>query len=284
MNPVQISVTFWGVRGSRPVPGKNTLKYGGNTACIQVQAGATQVIFDAGTGLCNLGQEWMERTGAAKAHLLISHVHWDHIHGFPFFEPAFVRGNHFTVYGEGKPGFPLTELFARQMQAPFFPIGLEQMKAEVVFREIEAGQEFGLEGGITVKTAPTNHPMGNTAYRLQLNGHSVCYLGDHEHHAVTDKNLAEFCRDCDLLIYDATYTDEEYLGQAGRPAQKGWGHSTWQEAVKLAGQAGVGRLILFHHSPRRSDQELDEIEQLARARFPQCLAAKEGMILSLSDS
>lgn len=280
-NEHDLVVTFWGVRGSRPVPGPFTLKYGGNTPCVQIQVGERLFIMDAGTGICNLGQHLAQVKGKIVGEIFITHTHWDHIQGFPYFTPAFIKGNKFVLYGQSKYQQTFGDLMRAQMVYPHFPVALEEMGADIEFREVESGEEINLGDGIKVKTMRNNHPGGSISYRLENARAACCYVTDTEHSAHVDNNLLRFIEKADMVIYDANYTDEEYTGENGFNSKIGWGHSTWREGVKLCLRAGVRQLVLFHHATHRTDEDLDRIERQAQESFPACIAAREGMVIPL---
>lgn len=268
-------VRFWGVRGTVPCPGPDTLRYGGNTACIEVMCAKQRLIFDAGTGLRMLGAHLNGVEGLA-AHLFLTHTHIDHIIGFPFFRPAYRPGNRFELWAGhmgGREG-ALQEVLSNVMRAPIFPVPLDIMHACIAFHDFAAGEVLRPFPGIVLRTAPLNHPNGATGYRIEFAGKSICYVTDTEHREdALDQTIVELIRGSELVIYDATYTGEEY------PSFKGWGHSTWNEGVRLCEAAGAGRLVAFHHDPDHTDDDLDRIaEQLARAR-PGSKVASEGLIL-----
>lgn len=273
MSVTDFVIKFWGVRGSRPVPGPAVLQFGGNTACVEVMIGSTRIILDAGTGICNLGKQ-LPGSGQ-QAYILITHTHWDHIQGFPFFMPLFVPGNRFTLYGEGKLGLSFSRQMHDLMSDPHFPIQLDKVAAELQFREVTHGSVWYLPEDITVRAAHNRHPNGAISYRIEQGGRAVCYLTDTEHGEELDAQLLQLARGADVVIYDAQYSDAEY------PAKRGWGHSTWREGVKLLQAAGAKRLVLFHHEPERADDELAALEQAAQSEFPACWAAREGMIIRL---
>lgn len=227
------TITFWGVRGSRPVPGPQTIEYGGNTACVELRCDGQLIILDAGTGIHNLGQALLEQGEPVCGNILISHAHWDHVQGFPFFRPAYQKGNSFHFFGERKGEYDLATIIGRLMTYPYFPIPLEKMGAELSFTEIVPGDSFELGRGITVRTIASNHPNDCIAYRVQYGSRACCYVSDHEHSAEIDQDLLELCRGADVLIYDAHFTEEEYYGFSDRVSHLGWGHSTWQEGLKL---------------------------------------------------
>lgn len=269
-------VRFWGVRGSIATAGRATAEVGGNTSCVEVRAGEALVILDAGTGLRALGGAL--GAGPLRAHLLFSHLHWDHIQGFPFFAPAYAPGNTLTLYAPERcvPGGDVRAAFAAQMRAPHFPVGLEAMRAELRFRAVAAGAELRL-GDLAVRAAAARHPNGCLAYRLAAGGRSVVYATDTEHDpgGALDPELLELARGADVLIYDAQYTAAEHA------ARRGWGHSTAEEGARLAAAAGVGRLVLFHHDPAHDDAAVARIEAATRGLFPATVAAREGLELTL---
>ena len=274
-------VTFWGVRGSIPTPGPDTVAFGGNTSCVEVRAGKLILIFDGGTGLRLLGKQ-LAKEMPIEAHIFFSHVHWDHIQGFPFFDPAFVPGNTIHLYGGSKVSRTLEETLAGQMDHPSFPVHLTDMGAKMTFNDMFEGQALELPTGdgrtARITTGRGNHPNGVWAYRVELDGRSVVYATDTEHYAVVDPRLSKLAHKADVLIHDAQYTPEEYAGTSGRGGPKtGWGHSTFDEAAKLAVAAGVKRLILFHHDPMQTDADVRDKEARAKALFPNVTAAFEGL-------
>jgi phosphoribosyl 1,2-cyclic phosphodiesterase len=279
-------ITFWGVRGSIPTPGPSTAQIGGNTSCVEVRAGKAIIIFDGGTGLRLLGKKLLAEMPLV-AHMFFSHVHWDHIQGFPFFEPAFVTGNVFHLYGGNNVSRTLEETLAGQMDHPNFPVHLTTMAAQMSFRDLAEGEPVEIvdRAGdkILVKNARGNHPQGVFAFRVEHAGKAVVYATDTEHYeGHGDEKLAELAHDADVLIYDSQYTPEEYEGKIGTGVpKKGWGHSTFVEGAKLAKIAGVKRLVLFHHDPVQADAAVREKEARVRALFPNSLAAYEGLSLDV---
>ena len=278
-------ITFWGVRGSIPTPGRDTAEIGGNTSCVEVRAGKLIVILDGGTGLRLLGHRLLQEM-PLTAHIFFSHVHWDHIQGFPFFAPAFVPGNTIHLYGGNNVSRTLEETLAGQMDYPSFPVQLGQMGGEMTFRDLREGQTVRLDDGegheLVVRTTRGNHPNGVWAYRIDHRGHSAVYATDTEHYSVVDPRLQKLAKGADALIYDAMYTPEEYAGTAGTGGSKvGWGHSTIDEAAKLAKAAGAKQLVLFHHDPGQNDAAVREKERRTREWFPNTIAAYEGLTLEL---
>jgi len=250
--------------------------FGGNTSCLEITAGGQRVILDAGTGIRELGQS-LERDGARHFELLLTHTHWDHINGFPFFVPAFrpgrslhIRAGHLSEQGG------VRSVFAGQMMQPMFPVPLDSMESHLEFQDFRAGESFDLTGGIAVRTAPLNHPNGATGYRLEFGGRSLCYVTDTEHvPGKPDKNVLGLIEGADLVIYDSTYTDEEF------PNRVGWGHSTWQEGIRLCRAAGAKRLALFHHDPDHDDTFMEGVEAAARREWDHAFAAREDLVIDL---
>ena len=268
-----LTVRFLGVRGSIPTPG---MAAGGNTSCIEVRAGDTRIILDAGTGLRALGDERMA-SGIRHSTILLTHLHWDHIAGLPFFTPIYVPG-HRTEIASGPNGVMTLDAAMRELfRAPFFPVGYDDLAGTVTTRELRANDTFVI-GDITVTMARLNHPDPVYGFRLDHGGQSIVFATDTEHFACVDPTLKKLAAGADVLIYDAQYTPEEY------PAKVGWGHSTWQAGAELARAAGVPQLVLFHHDPNRSDTQLDAIEAAARAALPGTIAAREGMVLCARDA
>ncbi len=271
-------VRFWGVRGSLPSPGADTAVVGGNTACVEVTGGGSRVILDAGSGLRALGDELVARGEHERTTLLLSHVHWDHVMGLPFFAPLYMSGSAIQLVSGAVPGMSLHDVLAAQMVKPLFPVPFEVVSSRV--RTVELPERARVRfGALTVTTAVLNHPDPVIAYRIDYAGRSVVYATDTEHvEGRVDARLVELCRGADLLIYDAQYTPEEYRGEVG-PSKRGWGHSTYEAGVDVARAASVKTLALFHHDPRRSDAQVSEIVQRSRAIFPSTVAAREAVSL-----
>jgi phosphoribosyl 1,2-cyclic phosphodiesterase len=279
MQESKLSVRFWGVRGSLPTPGPGTLRVGGNTACVEVTTPTTRLILDAGSGLRALGDELLAGGQHRDTTLLLSHVHWDHVMGLPFFAPLYMPGCRIR-FASGYHGKPLREFLHRQMSAPMFPVDLGQVPSQHEFLDLTEGHKVTL-GDIDVEICLLNHPDPVYAFRLTHGDRSVVYATDTEHYACVDPRLLRLSRGADLIIYDAQYTPEEYAGQVG-PARVGWGHSTYQAGIDLCEAAGIPRLALFHHDPRRSDDQVDEIARRARGSFAGAFAAVEGERVELA--
>jgi phosphoribosyl 1,2-cyclic phosphodiesterase len=251
------------------------VRYGGNTSCLEVTAGAHTIILDAGTGIRSLGNDMLER-GIREATLLLTHSHWDHINGFPFFGPGFDKDSTFRIMAGHLEQGSIRDVLAGQMTQPNFPVPLEAMKAKMTFEDFEAGASFTLAQDVSVKTAPLNHPNGSTAYRIEHGGRSLCYVTDTEHvPGKPDKNVLSLIEGSDLVVYDSTYTDEEF------PSKVGWGHSTFQEAIRLCQEANVKKLAIFHHDPAHTDDIMDRIAEEARLLWSGAIVAKEGMVLEV---
>ncbi len=277
---MDLKVTFWGVRGSKPTPGKNTILFGGNTSCVQIEAGNRNLIFDSGTGIVSLGQEMMKQVGRKKADIFFSHLHWDHIQGLPFFEPIYKAGNSFCLYGEDKENRNFRQIIELQMSYPYFPVTMEKMEADIEFISITPKQLIDLGDGIIIETMAVNHPDGCLAYRIKSRDSIVVYCTDTEYiDEDREKEFFDFIRGADVLIYDTFFTDEEYKGTIDGQSKKKWGHSTWEEGTKISQEADIGYLVLFHHQENRSDKEQQMIEDSARREFVNTVAAREGMII-----
>jgi phosphoribosyl 1,2-cyclic phosphodiesterase len=277
---IMMRVRFWGVRGSIAAAGPRTAAVGGNTSCVEIASdgGGPLIVLDAGTGLRALGEQLVARGRPVKVELLLSHLHWDHIQGFPFFAPAYAAGNAIALRAPERcaAGGDVRAAFAAQMRAPHFPVSLDAMRAALSFHAVAAGAEFDL-GAARVRAAAARHPNGCLAYRVTLGGRSVVYATDTEHDGSgPDVELLELSRGADVLIYDAQYTEAEYA------QKRGWGHSTAAAGAHLAAAAGVGQLVLFHHDPTHDDAAVAAIESATRGLFPRTIAAREGLELVLA--
>ncbi|UJR78772.1 MBL fold metallo-hydrolase [Sandaracinus amylolyticus] len=271
---------FWGVRGSIPVPGPDTAEIGGNTSCVEVRCGASRIIFDGGTGLRLLGNSWL-RDMPLTAHLFFSHVHWDHIQGFPFFAPAFVPGNTIHMYGAANVTGTVETALAGQMETPNFPVHLTTLPASLQFHDLREGETVTIDDDVRVTSAAGNHPGGVFAYRVDYKGHSVVYATDTEHYSIPDPKLVALARDADVLVFDTMYTPEEYSGERGGSPKTGWGHSHFEAGVALVKAAGVKKYVLFHHDPTQTDAMVREKERRARELFADSLAAYEGLVIDM---
>jgi phosphoribosyl 1,2-cyclic phosphodiesterase len=267
-------VRFWGVRGSIACPGPRTMRYGGNTSCLEMRCGDNMLIFDAGTGLHALGTR-IGQGQRLRADLFFSHTHFDHICGFSFFGPAFLPDNELRIWaGHLLPDRTVREVLIYLMMDPLFPVPIDTMRAEMSFRDFTAGDTLNPDNRVNIRTAPLNHPNGATGYRVEFEGQTICYVTDTEHFPdQIDDNILGLIEDADIFIYDSTYTDVEY------PSHVNWGHSTWQQGARLADEANVKTFVVFHHDPDHDDDFMDGIAtDVARAR-PGSVVAQEGMTL-----
>lgn len=277
MTTDRLSVTFWGVRGSIACPGPATAGYGGNTACLEIRAGNKLLIFDAGTGLKPFGAALAKQGGALDVDWFFTHTHFDHIQGIPFFSPLYDRRNRFRLRaGHLMPEMNLKQVLSEMMSAPLFPIPIGIFAAQIEFADFRAGETHDLGGGVVVKTAPLNHPNRATGYRVEVAGKAICYVTDTEHvPGRLDPNILKLIEGADIVVYDSTYTDEEY------PAHVGWGHSTWQEGVRLVEKAGAKRLAIYHHDPDHDDAFMDKIAAEAEKMRPGTFVAREGTTIEV---
>jgi phosphoribosyl 1,2-cyclic phosphodiesterase len=260
---VAVKVQFWGTRGSIPKPGPTTIRYGGNTLCLEIcTARGTLVIIDCGTGLHGLGLKLLSGGRGLAGHILISHTHWDHIQGLPFFAPLFVPGNKWEIYGPKRLDQSLRDTLAGQMQRTYFPITLDEFAASIRYHDL-LDEKFVIDD-MKVTTQYLNHPALTLGYRLETDGATVVYCCDHEpfsrevaegYREISglDQQHADFIEGADLLVHDAQYTAAEY------PSKVGWGHSSAEFVVKLARHANVKHVILAHHDPLRTDEAVDGI-------------------------
>ena len=272
-------VQFWGVRGSIPTPGNQTARYGGNTSCIEMRVGGKRLIFDGGSGLHVLGRSLLKQM-PVEAYMFFTHYHWDHIQGVPFFIPAFLKGNCFHIYGAvPQDSFSMKQHFIERILHPNSPVPLEGMHADIKFYDIVCGDTIQLDD-ITIETGPLNHPNGAMGYRVTWQGHSVFYCTDTEHFPDRmDENVLHLARNAELLIYDSMYTDDEY--HHPKAPKVGWGHSTWQEGIKVCQAAGVKKFVKFHHEPGHTDEFLDQLKEKILEIFPDTIIAQEGMIVKV---
>ena len=270
-------ITFWGVRGSTPAPQPENMRYGGNTSCVEVRLGEAIYIFDCGTGFRVLGEslrrEFKERP--VLAHVFVSHFHWDHIQGLPFFGPLYDNPkSQFCFHGSSRLR-SLKSALEDQMEAPFFPVGLAEMQAQQHFYGLDQGR-VELDD-VTLKTMWLNHPQGCMGFRMETQEGVLVYATDNEPgHPVFDESVRKLADSADVLIYDAQYLPDEYEAR-----RRGWGHSHWREAVNLVMESGAKELILFHHDPAHDDACIDNIVKEARNYYPKVRAAAEGMQVEL---
>jgi phosphoribosyl 1,2-cyclic phosphodiesterase len=290
---MSLRVQFWGTRGSIPSPGPTTVRYGGNTPCVELRTDdGWLVILDAGTGIRELGRSLIERANGAPiaGDIFLTHAHWDHIQGLPFFGPIFQRGNHFTIWGSKSLETSIDRVVRDQMSPVVFPVTFEQLDAVIDFRELAAGDSAG--SGYQVSAFPVRHPGGALGYRFadgNEGGGALVYISDNELNPTAKYDvprdwrarLIKWVRGAAVLIHDTMYTREEY------DHHRGWGHSTYEDAVELALDAEVEQLVLFHHKPERTDDEVDRRMEQCRAivtrrgRELAVVAAAEGLTLTV---
>lgn len=285
-----MEIRFWGTRGSIAKPGPSTFRYGGNTSCVEIRAGTELLVCDCGTGAHALGQALLAENRPLAGHLFITHTHWDHIQGLPFFAPLFVPGHAWHIYGPAGLGNRLEAALVGQMEYQYFPIRLEDMAAKIRYHELQEGTLA--IGEVTVRTRFLNHPGISMGYRFERGGRAVVYATDHEPHMMSDAPAAEpevhledaghvaFLRDADVVIHDAMYVSSEYA------SHRGWGHTPAERAVDYCLRANVKRLVLFHHDPSRDDDAVERVLAIARARAGSALhvdAAAEGAVITLND-
>lgn len=275
-----MKVKFWGVRGSTPTPEHRNSRYGGNTSCLEVKLeSGTLLILDCGTGLRGLGHSLLREFGQNPIHgyVFLTHLHWDHIQGIPFFAPLYREGNIFLFHAVNRPENELKQIIEGQMVSPFFPVNMTMLASRISLYDLDYSP-VSIEGAV-VHSAPLHHPQGCTAYRIDADRTSVLFATDTEPgSSAEDRALCELANGVDLLIYDAQYTPEQVRGE-----KKGWGHSSWLEGTRIASECGVRRLILFHHDPEHDDHFLDGLVARARQNFPEVEAAAEGVEIDLAE-
>ena len=274
---MSFTLKFWGVRGSIACPSKDFVVFGGNTSCLEVNAEGENIILDAGTGIRNLGDSNIQRD-IKKSTILFSHTHWDHITGFPFFAPAFNPNYDLQlVAGHLNKEGGLRKVLSEYMANPVFPVPVEALQSKLSFTDFEVGQPFKLGNDVLIKTAKLNHPGGATGYRIEFEGKAICYITDTEHTpGKPDENILELIENSDLVVYDSTYTEEEFVDKLG------WGHSTWEEGARLVQKAGAKSLAIFHHAPEHLDSFMQDLERKAKSRFPNVFVARENTTIELS--
>jgi phosphoribosyl 1,2-cyclic phosphodiesterase len=281
-----MEIYFWGTRGSISSPGPSTVKYGGNTTCVEIRDGEQFIIIDAGTGIRECGNRILKERGPKNnIHMLITHTHWDHIQGFPFFTPIFIPGNFIQIIGPAQYNASFETIMKQQMQYSYFPVEHHQLSSEIIHKDIMEGTfEYG---GFTVTSKALNHPVRTLAYRLEKDGKSIVFLTDSEpysdviYHGIPPQNddelhdfeeiqaavmeqnerIMDFCRNADILVIDAQYTQEEY------PSRIGFGHTPMETAIEMGIQAKVRNLVFFHHDPSRTDAQMDELLEKFHAQL-----------------
>ena len=270
-----MEIKFWGVRGSIPTPGDRFVKFGGNTSCVELNVNDQVIVFDMGSGLMNLGNHLL-KNNIKKFDILVSHFHYDHTCGLPFFSPAYNKDFEFSIRsGIEKTRNKTLEVLKKQISSPSFPITIDQFLAKIKFCDFQIGKDFYIND-LKIRTISLNHPDGAVGYRVECNEKSICYVTDHEHD-IKNKNkmLLHFLRNADVLIYDSTYDDNNFKNFVG------WGHSTWQEATRLAKECNIKKLFIFHHNPDNDDNKMEHIENICKKIDNNFIVAKEGMSINI---
>ncbi len=285
MSKNQFQIRFWGARGTLASTSKDTVKYGGNTACVEITCGEERLIFDAGSGLRMLGSKIATETAKDKSrgskripiHLFFSHCHYDHIAGLPFFTPLYDSNNSVSLWSGHLTGANKTERMVDDyMRSPFFPVGPNVFSAKLQYKDFEPGETLRPTKGVVVKTIGLNHHDECIGFRVNYDGRAICYITDTTH--IPDKpneELIAFIRNADLMVYDSTYTDAEF------PQFSDFGHSTWQEGVRLCKAGNVARFSIFHHRPSRTDQAMDQIVSECKKQFRRTWGAREGLVIKV---
>lgn len=295
----ELKIKFWSARGSYPAPGEGAVKYGGNTACVEIRAGGRTIILDAGTGIIPLGRELARRREPGVL-LLFSHFHHDHTQGFPFFIPAYMPNARLYIFGPGGTPETLSRVLENNQSSETFPVGLHDMASTKDIRSVRESQIIVWdEAGVRLAESAADlcaeaiiirihksyaHPGGVYIYRIEWCGRSVVYATDTKGYVGTDRKLVQFAKDADVLIHDAQYSEAHYRGElAGFSSTQGYGHSTVKMACEVATGSEAAQLILFHHDPSYSDAMVEDLEVFAKKRFGEAQAAYEGLELVLGD-
>lgn len=274
----KFTVRFWGVRGNVPTPGVETVRYGGNTSCVELQVNGKRLIFDGGTGLRVLGKQLLAEKPIA-GHIFFTHTHWDRIQGFPFFAPAFVEGNQFDIYGAmGQNGASIKQQLSDQMLRPNFPVPLQMMQANLRFHDILPGSVITLDD-VVIETMALHRSNCALGYRITWNGYSVVYATDTEHFPnQIEQGLLYLAHRADLLIYDAAHIEPLYYGAKAMQRQQ---TTAWHAGIEVGAAAEAKQVVLCHHDPAYEDDFLDEVQTELQANFPNVRLAQEGMVLSI---
>jgi phosphoribosyl 1,2-cyclic phosphodiesterase len=275
-----LAVRFWGVRGSSPTPGPNTVIYGGNTSCLEIRADERLIIVDIGSGVRLLGERLLENElknkEKIKADILLTHTHWDHVMGFPMFTPIYTPGTVFNVIGPASlDDNDLKSIIENQLSTQYWPVQAEKIAAKIKYNQIKESV-VDLGGGLTVSSKFLNHPIPCFGYRIDYNGKSIATVFDHEFFITDEENekIRQFIKGADIVIHDAQYKQAEYKDHVG------WGHCTYEQVVQYTAGIDIKKLVLFHHDPSRKDSELEQIEKnYANNAEPEVIIAKEGLVL-----
>lgn len=275
--PAALRLEIWGARGTLPVAPDDPSRFGARTCCVSVEANGRMLVFDAGTGLVPLGARLVAEK-RREIDLFLSHSHYDHVMGLPYFAPFYDPACRIRIHaGHMQDGKTCRELLADFLRPPFHPVGLEKFKAAIEYVTFQPGDRLDPAPGIAIATTALHHPNGAVAYRVAAGGRSLVYATDHEHRpGVRDEALERFLAGADLLVYDTTFTDAEM------PLFEGYGHSSYEEGVRLCRRAAIERLVLFHHSHKRPDADLARIEAQTQSVFPGAVAGRPGLVFDLA--
>ncbi len=275
-----MKLKFWGVMGSCPGANPELVEYGIATPCVEIRTAGRIIIFDCGTGIVPFSKE-LAKEAPTEIDMFLTHTHWDHIQGFPFFSSLYDSRNIINIYAEYREGYNIAEILKGTVANPYFPVSWEQFDAKLSFRELYNNQCIIINDDCLIKTLETYHPDRNLAYRIESHDKSVVYLTDFDHVNLDEQKVIDFIYNADALIYDSHFTDEEHTS----PKYKGWGHSTWQKGIEFSKRSNVKNLYLFHHAPHRTKDEMLEIEkQIAQIQAnisTEIFIAKEGLILQI---
>ena len=277
MLQTSMRIRFWGVRGSIACPGPDTIRYGGNTPCIEVRCGEHVIIFDAGTGLRALGNSLVKDKKCRAADIFLTHCHLDHVIGLPFFAPFFADDHRIRIWaGNLLPAESVENVMRKLMSSPLFPVEVEIFKAAIEFRDFRSGDILRPYDDVVLRTTALDHPDGASGYRLEYGGRSFALVSDTEGFpGKRDRELVSLAKGADLVVYDATFTEAEIA------SREGWGHSTWARGIRLAEEAGAKQLCLFHHDPSHNDDFMDTLAAEANDARPGTITAREGQIIDL---
>ncbi len=269
-------LTFWGVRGSNPTPDRDKMEYGGHTSCVSCHTDDNELlVFDMGSGLKNLGENLVKDSNSPKnIHIILSHYHWDHMIGLLSFAPLFIDNFNINFYGK-KEVMNVKEIISYMMNPIFWPVNFDDFKANLNFNTIEK-ETIKISDSVNIKTKPHGHPNGALSFRTEINNKVFTYITDCEHpESHLNQQLINLAQNSDILIHDAHFTDNDLL------SHKGWGHSSWQQAVDMAKKTNSKELVLFHHNPLYNDKKLNEIEFEAQQAFKKTTSAKQGLVIYL---
>lgn len=274
-----MDITFWGVRGTRPITETNVQKYGGNTPCVEIKTNGNTIILDAGTGIVNLGKKLVQEN-INNIHIFITHTHWDHIQGLPFFKPFFKANSNIFLYGCNQTNITFENILKHQIDKEYFPIQWNDYESTQTFTTLQNNSVIKIDDNTRVEVIEAIHTSKCVNFKIVSNNCSISYITDNEWILNKNNNLVDFIHNCDVLILDTFFTDEEYFSNL-ITSKKGWGHGTWQQGIALAKSANVKKLVLFHHNENKTDFLLDNLKIEAQKIFKETTIAREGMVISV---